>query len=390
METTPKSNRMHIGIFGKRNAGKSSLINAISGQEVAIVSSIPGTTADSVFKAMELRGIGAVTLIDTAGFDDIGELGEKRVHATKEALQMTNLAILVITDNENLTYERQWVSEFKRLNIPHIVVFNDCDLSIKHDFCSELDKNYLVINCKSGKGVDGLLKLLEKKAQELFFDVTITPNWIGSGDVIMLIMPQDEAAPKGRIILPQVQTLRELLDKNCVIVCSTPQNMQNSFNALTKPPKLIITDSQVFSFVYDNKPKESLLTSFSVLFAGFKGDIDIFLKGAEKLDYLKEDSHILIAEACTHAPIGEDIGRIKIPNLLRRKLGDALNIEVVSGTQFPTNLTKYDLIIHCGACMFNRKHVLNRILQAKEQGVAITNYGIVIAKLNNILDKIAF
>lgn len=391
---TPRSNRLHIGIFGKRNSGKSSLVNALTNQQVALVSDIAGTTTDPVYKTMEIHGIGPVVFIDTAGFDDIGELGEMRVSKTREALEKTDVALLVFGDND-ITKEKQWFDLFQKNNVTVILVINKSDVleapqKLSGLIAEEFGMEPLLVSAKTGEGIQKIRERLIRSLPEDYEKPDIVGHLVQPKDLVLLVMPQDIQAPKGRLILPQVQTIRDLLDHKALVVSCTTDCLDATLSALAYPPKLIITDSQVFKTVYEKKPKESLLTSFSVLFAEYKGDIEAFVSGAKAIDNLTEESHVLIAEACTHAPLTEDIGREKIPRLLRQKVGNGLTIDMVSGTDFPNDLSKYDLIIHCGACMFNRKYVLSRVEHAREQKVPITNYGVAIAKLMGILDKITY
>lgn len=391
---TPRSNRLHIGIFGKRNSGKSSLVNALTNQQVALVSDIAGTTTDPVYKTMEIHGIGPVVFIDTAGFDDIGELGEMRVSKTREALEKTDVALLVFGDND-ITKEKQWFDLFQKSNVTVILVINKSDVleapqKLSGLIAEEFGMEPLLVSAKTGEGIQKIRERLIRSLPEDYEKPDIVGHLVQPKDLVLLVMPQDIQAPKGRLILPQVQTIRDLLDHKALVVSCTTDCLDATLSALAYPPKLIITDSQVFKTVYEKKPKESLLTSFSVLFAEYKGDIEAFVSGAKAIDNLTEESHVLIAEACTHAPLTEDIGREKIPRLLRQKVGNGLTIDMVSGTDFPNDLSKYDLIIHCGACMFNRKYVLSRVEHAREQKVPITNYGVAIAKLMGILDKITY
>ena len=394
LNSTPTANRLHIALFGRRNSGKSSLINALTEQDTALVSDIPGTTTDPVSKAMELHGIGPCVIIDTPGFDDEGTLGEMRIERTLKAIERTDIALLFCEENE-LQVEKEWMQQLKAKNIPVILILNKVDIrenvsSIVAIIESELQQKPLVVSAKEKKGMEDIrLAILEKLPQD-FEQPSITGDLVGENDLVLLVMPQDIQAPKGRLILPQVQTMRELLDKKCLIMSCTTDKLSATLKALAYPPKLIITDSQVFKTVYEQKPAESLLTSFSVLMAGYKGDIRQFIEGASAIDSLTENSRVLIAEACAHAPMTEDIGRVKIPRLLRKKVGEGLHIDMVSGSDFPKDLSEYDLIIHCGACMFNRKHVMNRLEQASMQQVPMTNYGITLAHLMGILDKIAY
>lgn len=392
LNETPNANRLHIGFFGKRNSGKSSLINAFTGQGVSIVSDVAGTTTDPVYKAMEINGIGACVLIDTAGFDDIGPLGEIRVEKTKLAAEKTDLAIIVFTD-ENMEKELLWFKRFKKNNTPVIAVVNKSDILKNQQNISRLvyektEQKPVVVSAKTGDGIDKLKETAVRLMPSDFGAVSITGDLCKEGDSVMLVMPQDIQAPMGRLILPQVQTIRELLDKKCIVTSVTTDKLEQGLACLKNAPKLIITDSQVFKTVYEKKPKESMLTSFSVLFAAYKGDLPCYIEGARAVDSLTQDSRVLIAECCTHAPLKEDIGREKIPRMLRQSFGEKLKIDNVSGTDYPENLSDYDLIIQCGACMFNRKYVLSRIDRAKQQNVPMTNYGVVIAHLTGILDKI--
>ena len=394
LNNTPSANRLHIALFGRRNSGKSSLINALTGQDTALVSDIPGTTTDPVSKPMELHGIGPCVIIDTPGFDDEGTLGEMRIERTLKAIERTDIALL-FCEEDDLCIESKWKQQLKAKNIPVIPIINKADIrkditNISDSIEKEFGQKPIVVSAKNKQGMEEiLLGILEKLPQD-FEQPSITGDLVSENDLVLLVMPQDIQAPKGRLILPQVQTLRELLDKKCLIMSCTTDKLQQTLKALAYPPKLIITDSQVFKTVYEQKPAESLLTSFSVLMAGYKGDIRQFIEGASAIDRLTESSCVLIAEACAHAPMTEDIGRVKIPRLLRKKIGDGLHIDMVSGSDFPKDLSGYDLIIHCGACMFNRKHVMNRLESASSQQVPMTNYGITLAHLMGILDKIVY
>ena len=400
---TPNANRLHIALFGKRNSGKSSLINALTGQDTALVSDTPGTTTDSVQKAMEIHGIGPCLFIDTPGFDDEGELGNRRIERTWKAVEKTDIALLLCagggsaeeTGEPDFTEELHWLEQLKAKNIPTILLINKADIRkntaslairIKETFGSQPIPG----SAKEKTGVELIRQAILEKLPEDFDQQSITGSLVTEGDLVLLVMPQDIQAPKGRLILPQVQTMRELLDKKCLIMSCTTDKLQETLQALSRPPKLIITDSQVFKTVYEQKPEESRLTSFSVLFAGYKGDIRYYVKSASAIGSLTESSRVLIAEACTHAPLSEDIGRVKLPHLLRKRIGEKLSIDIVAGTDFPQDLTPYSLVIHCGACMFNRKYVLSRIERARLQNVPMTNYGVAIAFLNGILNQIEY
>ena len=394
LNNTPSANRLHVALFGRRNSGKSSLINALTGQDTALVSDIPGTTTDTVSKAMEIQGIGPCLFIDTPGFDDEGDLGEMRIIRTLKAIERTDIALLLCEDEAH-EEEKKWMKQLEEKNIPVILLLNKAD--IRKDIASTLlriekdcGQKPLVISAKERTGIKKIHQAILEKLPADFGQQTITGNLVKEGDLVLLVMPQDIQAPKGRLILPQVQTMRELLDKKCLVVSCTTDQIASTLQALSRPPKLIITDSQVFHTVYEQKPADSLLTSFSVLMAGYKGDIHYYIEGASAIDCLTPQSRVLIAEACTHAPATEDIGRVKLPRMLRKKIGEELQIDIVAGTDFPEDLTPYHLIIHCGACMFNRKYVLNRIDNARKQQIPMTNYGVAIAHLNGILDKIAY
>ena len=412
LNDTPSANRLHIGVFGKTNSGKSSLINAFTGQEVSIASDIAGTTTDPVYKAMEIHPLGACTIIDTAGFDDASELGAKRVEKTKLAAEKTDVAVIVFaadgidkkeevdqlqeTDSKTMekhfAQELKWYHFFKEKNTPVLLIINKADLgdakALQEFLVKETNEHPLVVSAAKNEGIDRIKEALARKVPENFGERLITGTLVGEEDLVMLVMPQDIQAPKGRLILPQVQTTRELLDKKCLIMSVTTDKFVVAVKQLVQPPKLIITDSQVFSYVYENKPKESMLTSFSVLFAAYKGDLPYYVEGAKQIDSLTEQSRVLIAECCTHAPLQEDIGRVKIPRMLKKRFGEGITVDHVSGTDFPQDLRGYDLIIQCGACMFNRKYVLSRIDHAKEQQVPMTNYGVTIAHLTGILPHV--
>lgn len=408
LNETPRAERLHIGIYGRRNNGKSSLINTITGQNISLVSDFAGTTTDPVYKSMELHGIGPVVFIDTAGFDDEGELGQMRVERTLDAVNKTDIAIVVISDENiigdknndvklDIEIEKEWISKLKKAKVPYLVVINKIDKISNENLQSSVEKisdelkiKPILTSAVDKKGVELIREELIRLLPEEYSMRSITGKIVKDGDTVLLVMPQDIQAPKGRLILPQVQTIRDLLDNKCLVLCSTADTMEAMISKLVSPPDLIITDSQIFGEVYNKKPKESRLTSFSVLFADFKGDIDYYRESVKAIENLTENSRVLIAEACTHAPLEEDIGRVKIPNRLRKKIGEGLTFDIVAGRDFPKDLSKYDLIIHCGGCMFNRKYVLSRIEAAKEQKIPMTNYGVVMAYLAGIIDKIDF
>jgi len=399
LNQTPRAERVHIAFFGRRNSGKSSLINAFAGHKVALVSDVAGTTTDPVYKSMEIHGIGPCVLIDTAGYDDEGFLGEMRVEMTRRVLKETDAAVLLISSDtdsaDDLTMEREWAAAMKEAGIPVLCVLSRADLNRDSAALVAAVKEKLGLEAESvsvmDDGVTERLRLmLLRLLPENLFARSIASHLVQPGDTVLLVMPQDIQAPKGRLILPQVQTIRDLLDGSCVVISVTADRIDDALAALKEPPALIITDSQVFPLVYQKKPAESALTSFSVLMAAYKGDINAFVTGAEAVDALHENSRILIAEACTHAPMEEDIGRVKIPAMLRKRFGAGLQVDMVSGKDLPADLSVYDLIVHCGACMFNRQYVLSRISAAHAAGVPITNYGTLIAKITGILDKVIY
>lgn len=385
--------RTYIGIFGPRNAGKSSLVNMLTSQEVSIVSDVAGTTTDPVSKPIEINGLGACVFIDTAGYDDYGTLGEMRVTKTKEVLKRCDIAIFVVPNTlfekkEELQEATKWFSLIKERS-KTILVVNQFDKTQKGDAKKLFGVNeYIDINIAQKQGRDEVLKAIGFVQSQYQQDLSIVTHLVEPTDTVLLVMPQDIQAPKGRLILPQVQTIRELLDYGCTTICTTTQKFSQTLETLKSAPALIITDSQDFKTVYEQKPKESRLTSFSVLFARWKGDIDEFIRGAEALSSLNANSRVLIAEACSHAPLAEDIGREKIPALIRKKINPNIKFDIVSGNDWNIDLSQYDLIIHCGACMFSRTQMLNRIKDVKKHKIKITNYGITIAYLNSIIDKI--
>ena len=393
MNTAPQSIRRHIAIFGRRNVGKSSLLNAITGQQVAIVSPEAGTTTDPVNRAMELHPLGPCLFIDTAGFDDEGQVGELRNARTRRVLEQADMAIVVLDQTTNLDLEKAWMGELRRLEIPTVLVLNKADrindeAEEINRAARELGMTPVVVSATAKHGLEALRDALARAAGDNE-PGSLTGNLAKEGDLVLLVMPQDPQAPRGRLILPQVQTLRDLLDKHCRVMCCDTASLKSSLDTLCEPPALIITDSQVFKQVQELTPAGTRLTSFSVLMAGNKGNLEALVEGAHAISKLTATSRVLIAEACTHAPMSEDIGRVKIPRLIKKRFGDTVQVEVHAGKDYPADLSQYDLIIHCGACMFNRKLMLSRIRRAREQGVPITNYGLAIAQLQGILGKVA-
>ena len=390
MQTTPTSARIHIAIFGRCNSGKSTLVNRLTGQEVSIVSAMAGTTTDPVQKPMELNGLGAAVIIDTPGLDDNTELGSARMARTAKMLDKTDIAIVLFTD-EGTDAEMSIINECRIREIPTVVAVAQIDrIENYNNIIAEVEAltkgKVLAISAERGDGIESLREAII--ACRPSDERLITEGFCKAGDTVLLVMPQDKSAPKGRLIQPQVQTIRELLDRGCMPICCTPERMAEALATLAAPPQLIITDSQAFEDVYKLKPEASVLTSFSILFARYKGDIALFTEGVKALRNITENSRILIAEACTHTPQNEDIGRVKLPRILRKRFGEGLQIDIVGGADYPEDLTPYDLVIHCGACMFNRKHVLSRVERARKQGVAITNYGVILAALSGILDRV--
>lgn len=389
------ANRTQIGVFGRMNAGKSSLINAIVNQDVSIVSPQAGTTTDVVRKAMEIRGLGPCLFLDTAGYDDTGELGEKRGERTKKASMHADLALVLYPADEDDRLEREWIDAFQKQKIPVIAVIAKSDLrseeeakQLKNRIEKSMNLPAVICSSATGEGIGELMETMIRTAGEKNSRRTITGSLAAAGDSVLLVMPQDKSAPQGRLIQPQAQTIRELLEKHCLISCCAAEETEQMIAAMKKAPDLIITDSQVFHEVYNVTPPETKLTSFSILFAAFKGDIGYYAESAAVISRLNGESKVLIAECCSHAPLSEDIGRVKIPRMLRKKAGESLQVDVCAGSDFPADLKQYDLIIQCGGCMFNRRYICSRIDQAKEAGVPMTNYGIAIAALQGILDKV--
>lgn len=384
-DRTPDPQRLHIVLLGERNSGKSSLLNAIAGQKAAIVSDVPGTTTDCVSKPIEIPGLGPCVLVDTAGLDDCGELGLKRVQSTLEALRSADI-VLVVADA--LTGRMPDVPDCSAsVVIPVVNKAGDSTetSTLETAMKKRFGKEAVRVNALNGEGIPALISAIQENIPEDWDTPLLTAGVAREGDLVLLVMPQDSEAPKGRLILPQQQTIRELLDRHCRVVCCQPSGLQDTLASLKDTPTAIIADSQVLAQIGPLKPEGCTLTSFSILLAAAKGDITYFKKSAEAIDRLREDSRVLIAEACTHVPASEDIGRVKIPALLRQRAGNGLRVDVVSGRDFPVDLRPYDLVIHCGACMFNRRYVLSRVEQARKQGVPMTNYGVTIAYIKNLL-----
>lgn len=381
---TPKSDRIHIGIFGRRNAGKSSIINAITGQSLAIVSDIKGTTTDPVQKAMELLPLGPVMIIDTPGIDDLGELGEKRVEKSYQVLNKTDIALLVVDGTLGLQAEdKKIISSFKERKLPYLIIINKSD-KVKNKYEIE---NSIWVSAETKENI----KELKEKISQLVPSENMTLKIIGDklepNDLVILVVPIDKAAPKGRLILPQQQTIRDILEAGAVSVVTRDTELAETLKNLGKKPKMVITDSQAFGYVKTIVPNDILLTSFSILFARYKGDLEQAIKAVKAIDELKDGDTVLIAEGCTHHRQCDDIGTVKIPKWLKSHSDKNINYEFCSGTEFPRDLSKYKAVIHCGGCTLNEKEMKHRVYICKSQNVPITNYGIFIAYIQGILKR---
>ena len=397
MNQTPASERVHIGFFGKRNAGKSSVMNKVTGQELAVVSDVKGTTTDPVYKAMELLPLGPVVMMDTPGIDDEGELGGLRVKKSYQVLNKTDAAVLVIDGKAGMSREDQALLErIHKKNIPSILVLNKRDLLTEEEVCQTLSglpegyqegKDYLWVSAQEGTGVRELKERLAVLASTEENQKKIVGDLLSPGDFVVLVVPIDKAAPKGRLILPQQQTIRDILDADAVSVVVKEDRLKETLESLGKKPRLVITDSQVFGRVSKDTPKELLLTSFSILFARYKGNLETVVEGARTLEKLKDGDKVLISEGCTHHRQCGDIGTVKLPAWIRKYTGKNLEFSFTSGTEFPDELGEYSLIVHCGGCMLNEREMKYRLSCAEDQGVPMTNYGIIIAYMNGILER---
>lgn len=383
LNNTPSSERIHIGFFGLRNAGKSSLVNAVTGQELSVVSDVLGTTTDPVKKAMELLPLGPVVITDTPGFDDVGSLGEKRVQKTRKVLASTDIAVLVVDSSKGLTSDDETlINLFKERKIPYIIAYNKADLS---EYVAKND-NEISVSAAKGKNIYELKELignLYKNKEEKF----ILADLVEAGDRVVLVTPIDASAPKGRLILPQQQTLRELLDLHCTATVCQPRELKATIESFKEKPKLVITDSQAFGKVSSDTPEDILLTSFSILFARYKGELDTLVQGAVALKSLKDGDKLLISEGCTHHRQCGDIGREKIPAWIKEYTGKSLEFDFTSGGDFPEDLSAYALVVHCGGCMLNNREMSYRLNMAKAEGVPIVNYGVLIAHVHGILKR---
>ena len=397
MNQTPASERVHIGFFGKRNAGKSSVMNKVTGQELAVVSDVKGTTTDPVYKAMELLPLGPVVMMDTPGIDDEGELGGLRVKKSYQVLNKTDAAVLVIDGKAGMSREDQALLErIRKKNIPSILVLNKRDLLTEEEVCQTLSglpegyqegKDYLWVSAQEGTGVQELKERLAVLASTEENRKKIVGDLLSPGDFVVLVVPIDKAAPKGRLILPQQQTIRDILDADAVSVVIKEDRLKETLESLGKKPRLVITDSQVFGRVSKDTPKELLLTSFSILFARYKGNLETVVEGARTLEKLKDGDKVLISEGCTHHRQCGDIGTVKLPAWIRKYTGKNLEFSFTSGTEFPDELGEYSLIVICGGCMHNEREMKYRLSCAEDQGVPMTNYGIIIAYMNGILER---
>lgn len=397
MQETPRAGRLHIAFYGRRNAGKSSLINLVTAQQTALVSEHAGTTTDPVIKSMELLPLGPVAVIDTAGFDDVGSIGGLRKARTREMMDRTDLAVLVVSaaGTDDLTFEKEWAREFEERKIPVFGVLNQIDrisagsaALLVRELKAALGLNFIPVSAIGGSYRSALLAAIVNNAPTDFEAPTLVGDLFRPRDPVILVAPQDIQAPKGRLILPQVQVIRDILDNGGLALTVTMDNYSSMLGLLRENPALVITDSQVFSEVNNLTPPEVPLTSFSIVMARAKGNLETFVRGARAVENLVESDKILIAEACAHAPLEEDIGREKLPRWLRKKIGDGLTVDIATGLDFPVNIGEYSLILHCGGCMFTRRQLMSRLVKAEAENVPITNYGVAIAQLNGILPRV--
>ncbi len=385
LNSVPTSERIHIGFFGLRNAGKSSVVNAITNQNLSIVSEIKGTTTDPVIKSMELLPLGPITLLDTPGLDDEGDLGKLRIEKTYQILRKTDIAVLVTDASKPLNkIEKDLISLFQQMNINYIIAYNKSDLISEYKTLAE---NEIYISAAYKTNIFELKELIASIVKKIPESPKLISDVLNDKDIVILVIPIDSAAPKGRLILPQQQVLRDLLDNNIVTLVVKETELTQAFNSLKTKPKLVITDSQVFKYVMQNTPDDVFLTSFSIIFARYKGVLSDAVKGVRTLEELKDNDTILISEGCTHHRQCEDIGTVKLPKWIQEYTNKKLNFEYTSGGTFPADLNKYKLVIHCGGCMLNQKEVLFRYNLAKEQNIPISNYGITIAYINGILKR---
>lgn len=386
LNDTPSANRLHIGFFGRRNAGKSSLVNAVTGQDIALVSDIAGTTTDPVYKSMELLPLGPVMIIDTAGLDDDGELGQLRVKKTNNVLNKTDIAVLTVSAAEGLTdFDRELLEKIQKKQIPFIIAYNKCDSGVSKSI--EADESSVFVSAKTGENINELKERIGRLAKTDDTRLRLVGDLLKPSDIAVLVVPIDSSAPKGRLILPQQQTIRDILEANAVSVVIRENEIKETLSVLGKKPAMVITDSQAFKRVASDTPTDIPLTSFSILMARFKGFLETAVKGAAAIDGLKDFDTVLISEGCTHHRQCEDIGTVKLPKWLREYTGKELNIKTTSGTEFPDELSEYSLVIHCGGCMLNEREMRYRMQCANDAGVPFTNYGTAIAHINGILKR---
>ena len=383
LNSTPSSNRTHIGFFGCRNAGKSSVVNAVTGQSLSVVSDVLGTTTDPVLKSMELLPLGPVVIIDTPGFDDVGELGEKRIAKTKQILNKTDIAVLITDATDGLKQcDRELLEIIKKKDIPYIIVKNKSDLIE----IPKIEKDTIYVSAKTGFNINTLKERIAALSPK-DSNRPLVSDIISEGDVAVLVIPIDEAAPKGRLILPQQQVIRDILENGGIAISTRETELKTTLDSLKNPPKVVITDSQAFGVVSKTVPEAVPLTSFSILMARYKGFLGVALDGISAIDNLQDGDTVLIAEGCTHHRQCNDIGTVKIPRWLKNHTGKDLKIKTCSGTEFPDDLSEFSVVIHCGGCMLNEREVISRMKSAMEQGVPFTNYGTVIAHTTGILKR---
>lgn len=400
LNNTPSADRIHIGIFGKRNAGKSSLINAITGQDLAIVSDVAGTTTDPVLKAMELLPLGPVVMIDTPGLDDEGDLGQLRIRKSYQILNKTDIAVLVTDATIGITDEDLAIlKRIREKEIPYVVVRNKIDALDANETISKVfhspslpegwltDKNYISVSSQTGQNIYELKELIAKQVPSENITLKIVGDLLSPNDLVVLVVPIDSAAPKGRLILPQQQTIRDILEAGAISVVTRESELKHTLSSLAQKPRMVITDSQAFKEVSKDTPEDILLTSFSILFARYKGNLQSNVEGARTLEHLKDGDKILISEGCTHHRQCEDIGTVKLPRWIENYTGKKLEFSFTSGTEFPLDLSDYALIVHCGGCTLNEREMKYRLKCAKDQNIPMTNYGIAIAYMNGILER---
>ena len=385
LNSTPASDRVHIGFFGRRNAGKSSVVNAVTGQNLAIVSDVKGTTTDPVYKAMELLPLGPVMIIDTPGIDDEGALGELRIRKTRQVLNKTDVAVLIVDGTEGKKQsDEELIALFRKKGLPYVIVYNKADLCAG---TAETEPNEIRVSALTGSNIYELKELIARLAATQESKLRIVADLLSPSDFTVLVVPIDKAAPKGRLILPQQQTIRDILEADAVSIVVKENELKNTLEHLGQKPRLIITDSQVFAGVSADTPEDIPLTSFSILFARYKGNLELTVKGIRAIESLKDGDKVLICEGCTHHRQCDDIGTVKIPRWVRQYTGKELRFDFTSGTEFPDELGEYALVVHCGGCMLNEREMKYRLQCAEDQSVPITNYGILMAYINGILKR---